>query len=82
MLLCFLLAGWATIPMRYALILAAMIPALIIVGNYSIDCVMDDLRITKERIGPGRGQILHSVHSLFYTAPVALHYLRHVLELS
>ena len=79
-LLSWLLSPWTGIPVKHALILGALIPALVIMGRQTIDVIKVDMGIIEEELLPGRGQILDSMKSIFYTAPVVFHYIRYFLK--
>jgi predicted CDP-diglyceride synthetase/phosphatidate cytidylyltransferase len=77
--LSWLLSPWTEIPLLHALILAAMIPLLVILGQHTIEYVKRDLGVSKSPSRPGQGKILDNLRSLFFTAPVVLHYYRYFL---
>lgn len=75
------LAPWTTIPWHHNVVLAILIPALVAIGCFTIDRMEADLGIDRDRLAPGRGEILNSLKSLLYVAPIGFHYLRYFLEL-
>ncbi len=79
LLLSWLLSPWSEIPVFHALVLGALIPALVIMGRHTIDVIKEDLGVIDEELLPGRGQIIDSMKSVFYTAPVVFHYIRYFL---
>ncbi len=81
LLLTVALSPWTGIPMRHCVALAAMIPALVIMGRQTVSYVEADLGVAEETLAPGRGQILDNLKSLLFAAPVVFHYLRYFLDL-
>lgn len=75
-----LLGPWSGIPWGHALALGLLIPALVAMGCFTIDHLEEDLGIERARLRPGRGEILNSLKSFLYAAPVVFHYLRYFLE--
>lgn len=71
---------WSGIPWVHSLALGLLIPALVAIGCYTIDHLEEDLGIERSRLRPGRGEILNSLKSFLYAAPVVFHYLRYFLE--
>jgi predicted CDP-diglyceride synthetase/phosphatidate cytidylyltransferase len=78
--LAWLLTPRTTIPPVHSMVLAALIPALVAVGCHTMDHLEADLGIERSRLQPGRGQVINSLKSYLYVAPVAFHYLRYFLE--
>ncbi len=74
------LMPWTGIPWRHSVVLALVIPALVAMGCQTIDRIEADLGIRRDRLVPGRGQVLNSLKSFLYAAPVVFHYLRYYLE--
>ncbi|MCJ7629700.1 MAG: phosphatidate cytidylyltransferase [Longimicrobiales bacterium] len=79
-LLGFALVPWSGIPVAHSVILGLLIPALVAVGSFTMDCLEVDLGIDRSRLSPGRGAVLNSMKSYLYTAPVVFHYLRYFLD--
>ena len=79
-LLAFLLLPWTGIPLGHSLALGILIPFLVAVGSFTMDCLEADMGIERSRLSPGRGAVLNSMKSYLYTAPVAFHYLRYFLD--
>ncbi|HZD05749.1 MAG TPA: hypothetical protein VE173_12555, partial [Longimicrobiales bacterium] len=75
-----LLGPWSGLPWLHAVVLGVLLPALVAVGCFTIDHLEEDLGIERTRLRPGRGEILNSLKSLLYAAPVVFHYLRYYLE--
>ncbi len=67
-------SGWCLLPVFHAVILGLVIPAVIIIGNYTIRYIESDLGIMSENLMPGKGVIIDSIKSLLYVSPVVLHY--------
>jgi phosphatidate cytidylyltransferase len=76
----FALVPWSGIPVAHSLILGFMIPALVAMGAFTMDCLETDMGIDRNRLKAGRGAVLNSMKSFLYTAPVVFHYLRYYLE--
>ena len=74
------LMPWTGIPLVHSVILAALIPALVAIGCHTMDHLEADLGIERSRLHPGRGQVINTIKSFLYVAPVAFHYLRYFLE--
>ena len=79
-LLGFALVPWSGIPVAHSVILGLLIPALVAVGSFTMDCLEVDLGIDRSRLSPGRGAVLNSMKSYLYSAPVVFHYLRYFLD--
>jgi predicted CDP-diglyceride synthetase/phosphatidate cytidylyltransferase len=75
-----LLGPWSGIPWVHSVFLGFLIPALVAVGCFTIDHLEEDLGIERSRLKPGRGELLNSLKSFLYAAPVTFHYLRYFLE--
>ena len=78
--LALLLMPWTEIPAGHSVALALMIPVLVAMGCHTIDYLEADLGIERDRLHPGRGQILNELKSFVYVAPVTFHYLRYMLD--
>lgn len=78
-LLSVLLSSWTGIPFNHAIILGMMIPALVVIGYYTVRYFEIDLGITEHELRPGKGLIIDNVKSLLYTAPIVFHYIRYFL---
>jgi phosphatidate cytidylyltransferase len=74
------LGPWSGVPWVHSVALGILIPALVTTGCFTIDHLEEDLGIERSRLRPGRGEILNSLKSFLYTAPVVFHYLRYFLE--
>lgn len=72
---------WTEIPAKHSVVLAGMIPLLVIMGHHAGDFIKKDLGVEEDLLLPGRGQILDNLQSLFYTAPVMLHYIRYFTDI-
>lgn len=71
------MSGWTAIPVIHATMLGLLLPVLVLAGNFAIAAMESDLGIAKERLLPGRGQIIHGVKSYLFAAPVVFHYIRY-----
>ncbi|MFH1765697.1 MAG: phosphatidate cytidylyltransferase [Gemmatimonadota bacterium] len=76
----FALVPWSGIPVAHSVILGFLIPALVAIGSFTMDCLERDMGIDRSRLSAGRGAILNSMKSYLYTAPVVFHYLRYFLD--
>ncbi len=76
----FALVPWTGIPASHSVVLGFLIPVLVAVGSFTMDCLEADMGIERNRLAPGRGAVLNSMKSYLYTAPVVFHYLRYSLE--
>ena len=76
----FILVPWTGIPVFHSVILGFLIPTLVAIGSFTMDCLEADMGIERNRLAPGRGAVLNSMKSYLYTAPVVFHYLRYFLE--
>jgi phosphatidate cytidylyltransferase len=79
-LLGFLLQPWTGISLGHTVVLGLLIPALVAIGAFTIDHLEEDLGIDRSRLAPGRGEVLNSLKSLLYAAPVVFHYLRYFMD--
>ncbi|MEW6747043.1 MAG: hypothetical protein AB1486_30270 [Planctomycetota bacterium] len=75
-----LLGPWTEIPPTHGIALAALIPALAIVGRHTIDCVQIDLGIRDATTRTHHARTIDRLESLFYAAPVVFHYIRYYLK--
>ncbi len=60
--------------------MAVLIPLLVTIGCHTIDHLEADLGIRRGSLSPGRGQVINSLKSFLYVAPVVFHYLRYFLD--
>lgn len=77
--LTYLLSDWTTIPHSHSIVLGLLIPAIVLIGNYTIQYFETDLGIIKEKMKPGRGLIIDNIKSILYAAPVVFHYIRYFI---
>jgi phosphatidate cytidylyltransferase len=75
-LLALVLSGWTGIPAVHSIILGLIIPALAMIGNFTIQYLESDLGIKKDDLKPGKGLLIENMRSIFYAAPVVMHYFR------
>jgi len=68
---------WTGIPLAHNAIVGVMFPVLVAVGRYTFVYIKSDLRISRECPAPGKGQLIDSISSSLYTAPVVFHYIRY-----
>jgi len=64
-----------------ALSLGILIPMLVQMGNHTVDVLERDLGITAADLEPGRGQVLDSMKSFLFAAPIVFHFLRWFMNL-
>jgi phosphatidate cytidylyltransferase len=76
----FALVPWSGIPATHSVILGFLIPVLVAIGSFTMDCLEADMGIDRDRLSPGRGAVLNSMKSYLYAAPVVFHYLRYSLD--
>lgn len=74
------LMPWTGIPWVPSVVLALLIPLLVAIGCHTIDYLEADFGIERDRLSPGRGEILNALKSFVYAGPVAFHYLRYTLD--
>ena len=74
------LTPWSLIPPVHAVILGLLIPALVAIASFTVDHLEADMGIDRARLAPGRGEILNSLKSYLYAAPVVFHYLRYFTD--
>ncbi|MFC1731027.1 phosphatidate cytidylyltransferase [candidate division KSB1 bacterium] len=77
--LTFILAPWCGISHVHSISLGLLIPALIMIGNYTIQYIEADLGIFREDLRPGKGLIIENIKSILYAAPVVFHYFRYFM---
>jgi phosphatidate cytidylyltransferase len=74
------MSGWMTLPVIHCVMLGLLIPLLVFAGNFALDAIEADLGISRERLLPGTGRIIHGTKSFLFTAPVVFHYIRYFWE--
>ncbi len=74
------LAGWMTLPVIHSVVLGLLVPFLVLAGSIATGAIESDLGISKDRLLPGTGQIIHGAKSFLFTAPVVFHYIRYFWE--
>ena len=74
------LMPWTGIPWVHSVVVAVMIPLLVTIGCHTIDHLEADLGIRRSSLRPGKGQVINSLKSFLYVAPVVFHYLRYFLD--
>ena len=75
-----ILMPWTGIPWIHSVAVALLIPLLVTIGCHTIDHLELDLGIRRGSLSPGRGQVINSLKSFLYVAPVVFHYLRYFLD--
>ena len=71
------LSEWTRIPRLHCIFLGILIPALVAIGRHTIRYIEKDIGIRRDELVPGKGQVLDSLRSFLYTAPVVFHYIRY-----
>ena len=74
------LAPWTAIPWQHSFVLGFLIPALVAIGCFTIDRMEADLGLDRDHLTPGRGEILNTLKSFLYVAPIVFHYLRYFTD--
>jgi phosphatidate cytidylyltransferase len=72
-----LVSTWTTIPIIHSVMLGVIIPLLVLGGNFTIGVIEKDLGIIRDKLQPGRGQIVNAIKSYLFTAPIVFHYIRY-----
>jgi phosphatidate cytidylyltransferase len=67
---------WTTMSTGIAVFLGFLIPLLVLMGNHTVDVLERDLGISSSDLEPGRGQVLDSMKSFLFAAPIVFHFLR------
>jgi len=70
------LSNWTGIPWFHNIFLGILITVLVAIGRHTIRYIEKDLGISRDKLLPGKGQVLDNLRSLLYAAPVIFHYLR------
>jgi len=69
------------LPLSQAVLLAALMPVLVKMGNFTLSVMEADLGIDPQELEPGRGRLIDGLRPLLFTAPVVFHALRHFTEI-
>jgi len=80
--LCLGLQQWSAMSFTIALYLGLLIPVLVLMGNHTVDVLERDLGISAADLEPGRGQVLNSMKSFLFAAPIVFHFLRYFMDFS
>lgn len=76
-ILTLVLSEWTRIPRLHCIFLGILIPALVAIGRHTIRYIEKDFGIRRDELIPGKGQVLDSLRSFLYTAPIVFHYIRY-----
>lgn len=76
-ILTLVLSEWTRIPRLHCIFLGILIPALVAIGRHTIRYIEKDFGIRSDELVPGKGQVLDSLRSFLYTAPIVFHYIRY-----
>jgi phosphatidate cytidylyltransferase len=79
LVLTWVLSPWTGIPYEHSVVMGFLIPFLVAMGRHTMDFLMADLGVDKEKLRPGRGEVIASLRSFLYTAPAVFHYIRYFL---
>jgi len=79
LVLTWVLSPWTGIPYEHSVVLGFLIPFLVAMGRHTMDFLMADLGVEKNKLRPGRGQVIANLRSFLYTAPAVFHYIRYFL---
>lgn len=74
------MSGWSGIPVYHSAVLGFLVPALVAVGRHTMLYIEADLGIESLQLLPGKGQLMSSLGSFLYAAPVVFHYIRYYLK--
>lgn len=66
-----------TLPLVHAAVLGALIPAVALIGTFTVKALESDLGISERDLHAGRGAIIHGTRAYLFTAPIAFHYIRY-----
>ncbi|MGD2136138.1 MAG: hypothetical protein PVF27_08260 [Gemmatimonadales bacterium] len=66
-----------TFPIVHALVLGGLIPALVLIGTFTIKALETDLGISEDDLHAGRGGIIHGTRAYLFAAPIVFHYIRY-----
>jgi phosphatidate cytidylyltransferase len=76
-----LLTSWTDLSVIHSAIVGAIIPALVIIGNHTVEFLESDLGIDRENLRSGKGLIIDNLKSILYTAPIVFHYIRYFSDI-
>lgn len=63
-----------------ALLVGAITPPLVAMSRRTMSYIEADLGIDKKKLRPGKGQLIDSLKSYLYVAPVILHYITYIMR--
>jgi phosphatidate cytidylyltransferase len=61
--------------------LALLMPILVLMGNFTLSRVEEDLGIDPEQLEPGRGRMIDGLRAQLFAAPVIFHVLRYFTDI-
>ncbi len=73
------ISGLLGLPVRHAVALGLMIPALVLIGNHTVEHIGADLGIVGLDMPAGKGGIIDNAKPLLFAAPIVLHYYRYYI---
>ncbi len=79
--LALLLTSWTDLSVIHSVIVGAIIPALVIIGNHTVEYLESDLGIDRENLRSGKGLIIDNLKSVLYSAPIFFHYIRYFTDI-
>jgi phosphatidate cytidylyltransferase len=68
------------LPLRETVFMAVLLPALVLMGNFTLSKMEIDLGIDSEEVEPGRGRLIDGMRALLFPAPVIFHVLRYFTD--
>lgn len=71
---------WTLIAPGPSLFVGVLVPTLVRMGNYTIDVLERDMGIGAADREPGSGQVLDSLKSVLFAAPILFHFLRWTMK--
>ena len=76
-----ILARGAGVPLVHAMGITLLLPLLVLMGNFTLRAVEEDLGIDPAQLEPGRGLWTGGLRAQLFAAPVVFHYLRYFTEI-
>jgi phosphatidate cytidylyltransferase len=69
------------LPRAQAAFIAALLPILVLMGNFTLSVMETDLGIDPGELEPGRGRLIDGMRPLLFAAPVVFHVLRYFTDI-
>ncbi len=80
-LLASILGKPVALPGFVILVLALLTPVLVLMGNFTLSRLEEDLGIDPEQLEPGRGRMIDGLRAQLFAAPVVFHVLRYFTDI-